>query len=117
MVNNEIVEIQYFVGGFQMKAVWNNSVVTEANNEDLIYVECNWYFSPDSIHKEFFTLSDEHTTCFWKGEANYYNIDVVGTVNESAAWYYPTPMNGSIERVKKDLANYVAFWRGVEVNE
>lgn len=100
-----------------MKAIWNGKVVAEANKEDLIYIEANWYFPPDSLHKEFFKPSDLHTTCFWKGEASYYDVDVNGTLSDGGAWYYPAPMDGSIERVKKDFTNYVAFWRGVEVTE
>jgi len=100
-----------------MKAIWNNAVIAEANKEDLIYIEQNWYFPPSAIKKEYFKPSDLHTTCYWKGEASYYNIDVDGNVNEGGAWFYPIPKEGSIERVKKDFSNYVAFWRGVEVTE
>jgi uncharacterized protein (DUF427 family) len=61
--------------------------------------------------------SDHHTTCFWKGEASYYDVTVAGKTSTDAAWYYADPMVGSIERVKKDFADYVAFWHGVEVTE
>jgi len=100
-----------------MQAIWNNTVIAEANKEELIYIEQNWYFPPSAIKKEYFKPSDLHTTCYWKGEASYYNIDVDGNVNEGGAWFYPIPKEGSIERVKKDFSNYVAFWRGVEVTE
>jgi uncharacterized protein (DUF427 family) len=100
-----------------MKAVWNNKVIAEASKKDVIYIEGNWYFPPNSIKKEYFLPSETHTTCFWKGEASYYNIDVDGNVNQDGGWYYPSPKDGSIERVKKDFTNYVAFWRGVEVKD
>jgi len=100
-----------------MKAIWNDKVIAEANKEDLIYIEGNWYFPPASINKDYFKTNNDHTTCFWKGEASYYDIDVDGNVNEGGAWYYPEPMSGASERVKKDFTNYVAFWRGVEVKE
>lgn len=98
-----------------MKAIWNNTVIAQADKQDLIYIEGNWYFPPSSIKKEHFKSSDEHTTCPWKGQASYYNVEVNGQRNEGAAWYYPDPLPGAIERVKKDFTNYVAFWRGVEV--
>lgn len=98
-----------------MKAIWNNKVIAEADKNSLIFIEGNWYFPPESIKKDYFSSSNHHTTCFWKGEASYYNIDVDGNVNEDGAWYYPKPMSGSIERVKKDFTNYVAFWRGVQI--
>ena len=100
-----------------MKAVWNNQVLAEAPKEDLIFIEGNLYFPPSALHKEYFTANDEHTSCFWKGEASYYDILVGDKTNKSAAWYYPKPMDGSIEKVKKDFTNYVAFWRGVSVEE
>lgn len=100
-----------------MKAVWNNRVIAEADQKDLIHIEGNWYFPPASIKKEYFKPSDHHTTCFWKGEASYNDVVVGDQTNKDAAWYYPAPMAGSIERVKKDFSSYIAFWHGVEVTE
>lgn len=91
--------------------------MAEAPQENLIRIEGNWYFPPNSITREYYKESDTHTTCFWKGEASYYNVEVNGDVNQDAAWYYKQPMAGSTERVKKDFTNYVAFWHGVEVSE
>lgn len=100
-----------------MKATWNDTVIAEADKKDLIYIEGNYYFPPEAIKKEYFKPSSDHSTCFWKGEASYYNVDVNGDVNEGSAWYYPEPMPSGVERVKKDFTNYVAFWRGVKVEE
>lgn len=100
-----------------MKAVWNDNVVAEAPKEKLIYIEGNWYFPPDSLKKDSFTASDTHTTCHWKGVANYYNVHVDDEMNPDAAWYYPEPKEGSIDIVKKDFKDYVAFWNGVTVTE
>jgi len=100
-----------------MKAIWNKEIIAEADRQDLILIEGNWYFPPDSINKAYFKTNDEHTTCFWKGEASYYDVSVGETINNGAAWYYPNPLGGSIERVGKDFTNYVAFWRGVEVTK
>lgn len=100
-----------------MKAIWNGQTIAEAPKEDLIYIEQNWYFPPSTVDTSYLQASDTHTTCFWKGEASYYSLSVDGKANPDAAWYYPTPMNGSIEKVKKDFTNYVAFWRGVEIVE
>lgn len=98
-----------------MKAVWNDAVLAEAPQEELIRIEGNWYFPPSSIKKEHFTDSDHRTECFWKGTASYYDVKVGDAVNDAAAWYYPEPKDGSIDRVGKDYADYVAFWRGVDV--
>lgn len=96
------------------KATWNGQVLAES--DQTILIEGNQYFPPDSVKREFFKDSDLHTTCHWKGEASYYDVVVNGEVNDGAAWYYPVPKEGSVERVGKDFSNYVAFWRGVEVS-
>lgn len=98
-----------------MKAIWNNQIIAEAPQEDLIRIEGNWYFPPLSLSRQYFDDSDHHTTCMWKGEASYYDVTVDGAVNDFGAWYYPKPKDGSAERVKHDFTNYVAFWNGIEV--
>jgi uncharacterized protein (DUF427 family) len=100
-----------------MKALWNNKTIAEAPKEDLIYIEGNWYFPPSSIMKEYFKPSDHQTTCYWKGLASYYNVDVDGSKNENGAWFYHEPQEGSVEKVKKDFKDYVAFWNGITVSE
>ena len=100
-----------------MKAIWNDEVIAEASKDELIHIEGNWYFPPNSVKREYVKPSDTHTTCPWKGLASYYNITVGGNVNEDAAWYYHEPIDRSKEIVKKDFTDYVAFWRGVTVVE
>lgn len=91
-----------------MKAIWNNTVLAES--DDTIVVEGNHYFPADSIHSEYFKLSDTHTSCFWKGKASYYSIVVNGKENTDAAWYYPEAKDKA-----KEIEGYIAFWKGVEV--
>lgn len=100
-----------------MKAIWNNTVIAEADKQDLIRIEGNWYFPSNSIVRQYFKPSNHHTTCFWKGEASYYNIEVNESVNENAAWFYPHPLPAAISQVKKDFSDYVAFWQGIEIKE
>lgn len=91
-----------------MKAIWNDTVIAESN--ETIIVENNHYFPPNSIKKEFFTESTTHTTCPWKGEANYYSLEVMGSKNADAAWYYP-----KTKALANHIEGYVAFWKGVDV--
>lgn len=100
-----------------MKAIWNNKVIAEADKAELIRIEGNWYFPPNSIKKEYYQLGETHTTCVWKGEASYFSLIVDGQTNEDAAWFYPKPKEGSTERVGKDYKDFVAFWHGVEITE
>ena len=92
------------------KAIWNGAVLAES--DDVVVVEGNKYFPPESINKDYFKESDTHTTCPWKGLASYYSIEVNGDVNEDAAWYYPEAKHAA-----KQIENYVAFWNGVEVTD
>jgi uncharacterized protein (DUF427 family) len=91
-----------------MKAIWNDQVVAES--EDTVVVEGNHYFPAESLRREFFAPSDQKSTCPWKGEASYYDLNVGGRQNPGAAWYYPTPKQAADE-----LKDRVAFWRGVEI--
>ena len=91
-----------------MKAIWNSHVIAES--DQTVVIENNHYFPHDSIKKEFFKPSETHSTCPWKGKAFYYTLDVEGKQNRDAAWYYP-----EISAAAKDIKNYVAFWKGVEV--
>lgn len=99
-----------------VQATWNGQLLAEADKSEMLRIEGNWYFPPTVVKREYFSDSATHTTCPWKGEASYYNVNVGDQTNEDAAWYYPVPKDGSIERVG-DFTNYVAFWRGVQVDE
>ena len=90
------------------RAIWNS--VTLATSDQTRIVEGNHYFPPDSIDRQFFKPSTTHSTCSWKGEASYYDIDVNGQVNKDAAWYYPAPKDAA-----RQIAGYIAFWKGVKV--
>ena len=92
------------------KATWNGVVLAES--EEYEVVEGNVYFPPDSVKREHFTESDTHTVCPWKGTASYYTVRVDGQANPDAAWYYPEPKDAA-----KNIANHVAFWKGVEVTK
>ena len=93
-----------------MKAIWNNTVI--ADSQETIIIEGNHYFPAHSIHTEYFTASNTHSICGWKGEASYYSLSVDGKVNADAAWFYPNPKDAA-----KEIAGYVAFWKGVAVVE
>ncbi|MEO0471760.1 MAG: DUF427 domain-containing protein [Bacteroidota bacterium] len=91
-----------------MKAIWNGQVIAES--EETVVLEGNHYFPVDSVKTEFVRESEHQTLCPWKGTASYYHLDVEGTVNMNAAWYYPTTSDAA-----KKIEGYVAFWKGVEV--
>jgi uncharacterized protein (DUF427 family) len=90
------------------KAIWNGKILAESN--DTIVIEGNHYFPPESINRDYFQDSNTHTTCPWKAKASYYNIVDNGDTNKDAAWYYPHPSN-----MVSEIKDYVAFWRGVNI--
>ena len=92
------------------RATWNG--VTLAESDTFEMVEGNVYFPADSVNREYFKDSSTHTTCPWKGLASYYTVVVDGQENADAAWYYPQPKDAA-----KQIANHVAFWRGVTVQK
>ena len=90
------------------KAIWNGVIIAESDNCEM--VEGNHYFPQNAVNQEYFKPSETHTTCSWKGVASYYTIVVNGKENKDAAWYYPNPKEKAA-----NIKNYVAFWRGVQV--
>lgn len=100
-----------------MKAIWKNTVIADAPKDELIYIEGNWYFPPASVKQNFLHKSDTPYTCPWKGECQYFNVGNGGSISQDSAWSYPSPKPTAIDIVKKDFANYVAFWRDVKVTE
>lgn len=92
------------------RAIWHDQVLAEAPDERCEQVEGNIYFPPDAVDRRFFQPSDTHTVCPWKGTASYYNVTVDGAINADAAWYYPQPKDAA-----RQITDFVAFWRGVQI--
>lgn len=93
-----------------MKAIWNNQILAQSN--DTVVVEGNHYFPEDSINEDFFKPSTNTTICPWKGTAHYYHVEVDGSINENAAWFYPNPKKAAAK-----IKNRIAFWKGVVVED
>jgi uncharacterized protein (DUF427 family) len=102
-----------------MQALWNGQVIAEADKEDLIYIERNWYFPPDSVNHDFLRMSNTPYTCPWKGVCQYFDVGdpSLDQWSKDAAFTYPSPKESAIDTVKKDFSNYFAFWRDVEIKE
>ena len=87
-----------------MKATWEDTIIAESDKT--VVIEGNHY----SIKREYFTSTDTHTTCPWKGVASYYHLRIGDRSNQDAASYYPEPKEAA-----KSIKDHVAFWRGVKV--
>ncbi len=107
-----------------MKAVLGDTVIAEAKQDDLIKIEGNWYFPPESVNKDYLVESATPYTCPWKGECQYFSVKDPSTGSgeparllQDRACSYPTPYPTAFERTGKDFSNYVAFWKEVQVVE
>lgn len=92
------------------RAIWNGVVLAESDHTQL--VEGNHYFPPESIRREYFSASDRHTTCAWKGEAGYYHITAAGQTIRNAAWFYPNPKPAAA-----NIRDHVAFYGQVSIEK
>ncbi|MBC7800683.1 MAG: DUF427 domain-containing protein [Gemmatimonadaceae bacterium] len=92
-----------------MKAVWNGQVVAES--DDIVTVENNAYFPVASLRSEFVEASSHTSVCPWKGTASYLSLNVGGTRNQDAVWFYPEPKEAAA-----NIRGRVAFWKGVTVS-
>lgn len=90
------------------KAMWHGKVLAESPSFEI--VEGNVYFPAETVDKRYFKDSATTTQCHWKGTAHYFTVAVDGAENKDAAWYYPEPLPAAAQ-----IKNYVAFWKGVEV--
>eukprot|EP00466_Bigelowiella_natans_P012214 jgi/Bigna1/52358/estExt_Genewise1Plus.C_70139 len=92
------------------QASWNGVIVAETKTFETI--EGNIYFPPEALKKDYFRDSDHTSVCGWKGKCNYYNLNVDGKVNLNCAFVYKNPKPAATK-----IKDYVAFWKGVKVEE
>ena len=92
-----------------MKATWNGVIIAES--DDIVTVEGNAYFPSTSLKREYVKPSSYTSVCGWKGTAQYYSLDVNGSANKDAVWYYPEPKDAAAQ-----IRGRVAFWKGVTVS-
>jgi uncharacterized protein (DUF427 family) len=98
-----------------MQALRNGQIIAEADKDDLIYIEGNWYFPPQSVNNQFLRTSSTPYNCPWKGDCQYFDIGSGADWSRDSAFSYPDPKQSAIDTVHQDFTNYVAFWRDVEV--
>jgi uncharacterized protein (DUF427 family) len=84
------------------KAIWHDIVIAES--DDTVVVEGNRYFPRTSLREDVLRPSATTTTCFWKGTASYYSLEVDGTRSQDAVWFYSRP-----RRLARRITRRVAF--------
>ena len=88
-----------------MKATIDGKVIADAAESELITIEGNYYFPPSSLSAGAFSDSPTPYTCPWKGDAQYHDVSVAGTVHHDAAWSYPDPYPAVAQ-----IAGHAAFY-------
>ncbi len=94
-----------------------DQVIAQAQDGDVIHIEGNVYFPPSAVREGAVRHSPTPYTCPWKGECQYLSVHDDGTWLTDRAWTYPQPYASAIERVGRDFAGYVAFWKDVRVTQ
>jgi uncharacterized protein (DUF427 family) len=71
------------------------------------------YFPRDDLEMGYFGRTDRTTHCPYKGDANYFTLDMDGQIAENAVWTYEHPYP-AMEMIR----DYVAFYpNAVEIHE
>lgn len=84
------------------KADFNGTTLADSDHTE--QVEGNHYFPRDSVDMSLFTPSPTQYTCPWKGDAEYFHLEVDGERVEDAAWSYPAPKDAA-----KAISGHLAF--------
>ncbi|MBX3663021.1 MAG: DUF427 domain-containing protein [Burkholderiales bacterium] len=77
---------------------------------DTVVVEGNHYFPLTSVNPAFLKPSTTTSVCSWKGNANYYTLEVNGSNNTGVVWYY-----AELKDAAKQIRGRVASCKGVQV--
>ncbi len=85
------------------RALLDGTVLAQSDRCEL--VEGNYYFPPEAVNREYFLPTDTHTTCFWKGRADYFTLRVGDREIVDGAWVYPDAKDKA-----KHIEGYVAFY-------
>ena len=90
------------------RATWNGKLLAESDATQT--VDGIVYFPEASLKREYFRPSTTTSTDPQKGMARFFTVIIDGQDNADAAFYYPNP-----KPIARKLKGYVAFWRGIEI--
>lgn len=95
-----------------MKAIFQGQIIAES--DQTVEVEGNHYFPPERIDRKYLRPSDLHSTCPWKGQADYFHLAVDGHMVPDGVWVYPDTSEEA-----QSFEGYFAFYtnKGIEIVE
>lgn len=94
----------------RIRVIFNGQVIAETTRAVRVLETSHpptYYIPPEDIRMEYFTLTQQHTFCEYKGAASYWMVRVSGCASENVAWSYPKPARG-YEAIKDHLAFYAS---------
>ncbi|MGF1490955.1 MAG: DUF427 domain-containing protein [Microcoleaceae cyanobacterium] len=92
----------------QVQIVFNQVVIAETQRAKRVLETSHppgYYLPPEDVKLEYFTQTSKTSWCEWKGQANYYTIQVGDQQAVNVAWYYPDPTERFLS-----LKNYIAVY-------
>lgn len=100
-----------------MQAVFEGTVIANADDADVVVIEGDRYFPPTSITEGLLRAGATSDASSWQGERQHYSIRVDEQDHADLAWAHLHPSREAIERVGVDFSGYVAFDPRVAVRE
>jgi uncharacterized protein (DUF427 family) len=52
----------------------------------------SFYIPPADVRMDVLKRQEHHSFCEWKGQADYWTINIAGQIAENVAWSYPKPV-------------------------
>lgn len=92
-------QIQIYFGGELIADTTEAYRVLETSHPPVYYIPLK------DIKTEYLKPSSQHSFCEWKGEGNYYHLQVGDMKVLNAAWYYPKP-----SKAFAPIKDYPAFY-------
>jgi uncharacterized protein (DUF427 family) len=92
----------------RVKVVFRSVVVADSRQTKRVLETSHppvYYIPPDDIRMDLLLPSRGSSFCEWKGRAQYYHLQVDGSIVREAAWYYPDPVRAFVA-----LRDHVAFY-------
>ncbi len=73
----------------------SGQVVADSNKARLLFetgLPTRYYLPQDDVHLDFLQPSDLHTSCPYKGTANYWHVKLGNEIFKDMVWCYPDPL-------------------------
>jgi len=94
----------------RIRVVFNDTVVADSTEVHLLYETRHlpvYYFPRNAVNWQYFAATDHSTFCPFKGEAQYWRIDVGECGEDNVLWGYPSPLP-EVDGLEK----FVSFYWG-----